>query len=1618
MDNCSETLNFGKENPKYQLQSFSDRIIPTRIFLTALHEDDYDKILFFHGSGGNGKSLLLLYLNQHFKKKFKDNEVWLKYKTLSDVDLIKSYLSIKDSDKQIESIPSVFIDFDQSSTLEYQPKNPLSVARYIRKELSKKNLKFPLFDYAYVLYLYKTRNLSENNVRDVLCDSGIDLVNELIGIFYDMPGAGVVLKTLKKLYGNRILVELKKLGVNDKEILEELHSMDPNGELADILPTILAIDLVESMKAKEAPSRVIMFFDTHESFWENNRDVSDYDYFQKDEWLRTMLNVFQQNCRIVTVMAGREKPKWHEAHTRKISKKRIEAHLIGHLTKEDANEVLEKKGITDKNMREAIIKYTEVEPNEVHPLYLRICADTVLVMEKNGNVLSPKEFEENVPAEVLGEKTLTRFLRYVSRTTQSFIIALSVCRGFNYSIFNTLGKALNFNSDEPTFDLILEYSFVKHLSDGSYQIHQLVRKLVEEMTEDIDSLDMENENVDIAEKTKKMIYTAKKAKETLETYYREKGECGDFTAKAEAIYYANQIDKERGIKEWIEAFSTAMDKKSQWDLCGALSNISVSLKYPDDFTLAEITRLKGKYYSYLSSYSNAEANFLSALDIVNDALKESERDSSIYLLKGNIMKDFGDMLARRSEFKEAENYFKEAVEAYDVALSISENDARVYCGKGEMLSLKGYMQFRQSMGNEAKSSYLESVDSCEKAIDIDCNYAEAYMWKGSALYRLIDIKTDIDCSKKAFSYCESAIACHNEALRLEPNNVDALYRKGNCFVELGTLYNEVANQEEAKKKYDEAFECYSQALELASDDVDVNMQVGNARKSLARLQIEWKQLKESEETILMAINYYDKVLKIAPTEPWTIINKGTAYTVLGEIKQLNMETIKDKGENGEYNKFLEEAKNCFNRAVLYYNEAILISPNEAWTHSFKGMTLQKLGILHDNLEEYEKARAYYNEAIACFEKAIIIAPQLDSAINDIGDTLKLIGDLNHKFSDMPVDQYYKQAIACYDKSIDIVPNSLYPFFQKGYVLIDLGDIQTKYTESIEQHYRLAIASFDNALLLKNDDIGTHTARGWALLRLGTRLCEISRYADALQEYHKALDSFNMVLKIDETNSNALNNKVWLAKQIAKLERRDKLMITGLEEPEAENRVPLEINWQPVDSEVKHEILSFMGNALSENQVSLQSVSVPFYEKFRLCKLISETIPSKNSLYFLYMPGNDPIIIDWTNEPIYSLNENAPVILNKDTVIPYAKFFFNFVRASIGQFIIVEKPEDILWLPEATPKEKEEVNSRLIPVTYQGIDDKGFFSSTCTVIFKNALFKTEIKIAPQEMDVIVEETGENEHFTIGQIKLENEEPLCEELNVPYSPISTSSDTNIDTSLFQGLEEPEAENRVPLKINWQPVDSEVKREILSLTGNALSENQVSLQSVSVPFYEKFRLCKLISETIPSKNSLYFLYMPGNDPIIIDWTNEPIYSLNENAPVILNKDTVIPYAKFFFNFVRASIGQFIIVEKPEDILWLPEATPKEKEEVNSRLIPVTYQGIDDKGFFSSTCTVIFKNALFKTEIKIAPQEMDVIVEETGENEHFTIGQIKLENEELLCEELNVPYTPIPISNDTKRH
>ena len=124
-----------------------------------------------------------------------------------------------------------------------------------------------------------------------------------------------------------------------------------------------------------------------------------------------------------------------------------------------------------------------------------------------------------------------------------------------------------------------------------------------------------------------------------------------------------------------------------------------------------------------------------------------------------------------------------------------------------------------------------------------------------------------------------------------------------------------------------------------------------------------------------------------------------------------------------------------------------------------------------------------------------------------------------------------------------------------------------------------------------------------------------------------------------------------------------------------------------------------------------------------------------------------------------------------------------------------------------------------------------------------------------------------------------------------------------------------------------------------------------------------------------------------VVLDWSNKPIYQLNEDMPIILNEDTAADYVRFFFDHVRGKNGRFLITESVDDIKWRDDPPPAARKTIGEMLMPMIVADAKGDGGYFLSITVMFKDSLFQCDV-------DVSVD----------GQIDLHNEKLLVEDMPV--------------
>jgi tetratricopeptide (TPR) repeat protein len=182
----------------------------------------------------------------------------------------------------------------------------------------------------------------------------------------------------------------------------------------------------------------------------------------------------------------------------------------------------------------------------------------------------------------------------------------------------------------------------------------------------------------------------------------------------------------------------------------------------------------------------------------------------------------------------------------------------------------------------------------------------------------------------------------------------------------------------------------------------------------------------------------------------------------------------------------------FDEAILSYDKAIVLAPDDPEAFYNRGGCLQKLKRFEEALVSYDKAIALncdyadafsnrgvvlqalgrHSEAVTSYDRAIALKPNFAEALCNRGSVL-------HEL------KRFDEAIASYDEAIALKPDFAESFNYRGMSFEKLGRLPE------------ALASFETAVALKPDYAEGYGNRGMVLK-------ELKRFDDALASYDKAI----------------------------------------------------------------------------------------------------------------------------------------------------------------------------------------------------------------------------------------------------------------------------------------------------------------------------------------------------------------------------------------------------------------------------------------------------------------------------------------------------------------------------------
>jgi ADP-ribosylglycohydrolase len=566
------------------LELFTNRVELTRRFAGSLNEDPApQRILFLHGMGGNGKSLLLRHLETRCSVRLTPDQ-WQEVRFYPD-EAFGEALRLAPS---ATSVPVARINFDAKPVGENRPLESFSALFMLKRQLGGFKVAFPRFDFAAVTYLHKSGLDFSKRLAELFPRAELGVAADLAGLLTGLP----VLKTgvdLLQVIDRRLDNLTARRHYQRRvptQVAQEILALPAEPDLANELPRYFAQDLNDALAPAGRYPRVVLLFDTHEAFWGEERahaaGMLAAGHRARDEWLRRLLGHLDLAGGIVVVVAGRTVPQWDTAAPARIPAEFLDAQPVGPLAPADAEGYLRRAGVQAAALRAAMLDYAAVGAGEIHPYFLGLCADVALAAAQRGATLAPDAFPT---ARALADKERElagRLLAWVTPQTEHSIIALSACRAFTYDTFRYLADRLGFGGQRVDFDRLVAFSFISPVSPVSpvtspptpgsgapqpgqgqgqgFAMHQLLRRLLRGTHPD----------------------ATRSAHQLLRNHHANQAEAGeDFTARVEAIYHTNQIDPPAGVAAWTAAMDECLGV-SRYERCRALLSLLPDLTITSD----------------------------------------------------------------------------------------------------------------------------------------------------------------------------------------------------------------------------------------------------------------------------------------------------------------------------------------------------------------------------------------------------------------------------------------------------------------------------------------------------------------------------------------------------------------------------------------------------------------------------------------------------------------------------------------------------------------------------------------------------------------------------------------------------------------------------------------------------------------------------------------------------------------------------------------------------------------------------------------------------------------------------------------------------------------------------
>lgn len=573
----------------------------------------------------------------------------------------------------------------------------------------------------------------------------------------------------------------------------------------------------------------------------------------------------------------------------------------------------------------------------------------------------------------------------------------------------------------------------------------------------------------------------------------------------------------------------------------------------------------GVYAQFRSDYSRygrielQKENFTQAIRYFNQALKINSNDHYTYYLRGiakfnldditgaemdytiaiNLLPYYAEFFHNRANTRSMQLKHESAFEDYARAIELDSTDASIFFNRARtFMSLK---------------RYDEAIKDCDKAISLNYNHEGIYILRGSA--------------KAGGKYYKDAIKDMNLVLNYNPKYMLGFIQRGKIFTELN--------------KIDSALMDLNYVLAADSN---------NTYALFSRAAAEMKRKNYPE-----AITDLDHIIKLSPYNSYAYFNKAiilintdkkrAALKEFENVVKINPKHITSVFYLGKIKADLKD----YLGALAEYDKCIEIYPSFSNAYYEKSVVKNRMGLIDEAKEDYDKAMALGNledlETENLTQEKIAYMNSLVQLSGDFIDANEEGNRIQYQFFDidmLPIfvvnsDSDKRSANGIYDafqkdNYYDAVVNLSNEPTQQNIQLISnkIETLNQTLTSSPKnaptylnralafssiQNFNDAFSDYDHALQIDDNYLLAYFGRANSNYQLTQLIKSIGYQQQAItikqnaaksetpsesvqtdEYYSKAIDDYDMVLKLDPDFSYAYYNRGYVKCVIGEYQR--------------------------------------------------------------------------------------------------------------------------------------------------------------------------------------------------------------------------------------------------------------------------------------------------------------------------------------------------------------------------------------------------------------------------------------------------------------------------------------------------